>query len=141
VGSTPVVMTAARRWLTPEVSSTIYWAVIGLLTGLVGYTWGRKRQPAVLADEEELPGERLERTPARRAVRRPAPAGPLVRLLPIFALSSGCLIAAILGRPSPAGWAVLAVGLLGFAAAWAFAGQERRIRELERRLREKQQRD
>jgi MYXO-CTERM domain-containing protein len=42
--------------------------------------------------------------------------------------------------PSDAGWAILAVGLLGLAAAWALAAQERRIRELERQLRDKEDR-
>jgi hypothetical protein len=36
---------------------------------------------------------------------------------------------------------VLAVGLLGLAVAWALAGQERRIAELDRKLRDRSDRE
>lgn len=60
--------------------------------------------------------------------------GAFVRVAPVLMVSVACLLAVGLSAPSPVGWAMLAVGFLGLAAAWAVLGQERRIRELERRL-------
>jgi hypothetical protein len=63
-----------------------------------------------------------------------ATVGPVVRVLPVLIVSVGCLLAVGLGAPTPVGWAMLAVGLLGLAVAWALVGQERRIKELKLRL-------
>jgi hypothetical protein len=83
----------------------------------------------VIPDHGRLPNPpRVQ--PADRAVT----AGPVVRVVPVLLVSVGCLLAVGLGAPSPVGWAMLAVGLLGLAVASAVVGQERRIRELELRL-------
>jgi hypothetical protein len=60
----------------------------------------------------------------------------VVRIGPVLLVSAGCLLAVGLSAPSPVGWAMLAIGLMGLAVAWGLAGQERRICQLERRLQE-----
>jgi hypothetical protein len=74
------------------------------------------------------------RPPHVQPADRATSAGPVVRVLPVLLVSVGCLLAVGLGAPSPVGWAMLAVGLLGLAVAWGLVGQERRIKELERQI-------
>ena len=61
--------------------------------------------------------------------------GAVVGLGPVMLVSVTCLLAVGLSSPSPVGWAMLAIGLMGLAVSWALVGQERRIRELEQQLR------
>ena len=68
------------------------------------------------------------------SVGRAGAGSAALRVAPVLMVSVVCLLAVGLSSPSPVGWAMLAVGLLGLAATWAFVGQERRIRELERQL-------
>jgi hypothetical protein len=72
--------------------------------------------------------------PAPVSAGRSQPAGAAIRLAPVLMVSVTCLMAVGLSGPSPVGWAMLAIGLLGLAVMWALVGQERRIRELERKV-------
>lgn len=60
---------------------------------------------------------------------RPTTSGAIVRVAPVLMVTVACLLAVGLSTPSPAGWPMLGVGLLGLAASWALVGQERRIRD------------
>jgi peptidoglycan/LPS O-acetylase OafA/YrhL len=104
------------------MGSATAWVVAGLLAGLAGYGWGGS--PAG-EDKDDW-------TEGRAAVNRPS-----VRLLAVIGVAVACLVAALATPASDAGWAVLAVGLLGLAVAWVLSDQERRIRHLERQLRER----
>jgi hypothetical protein len=119
---TPGLLAATEAWLAPEMGSATAWVVAGLLAGLAGYGWGGS--PAG-EDKDDW-------TEGRAAVNRPS-----VRLLAVIGVAIACLVAALATPASDAGWAVLAVGLLGLAVAWVLSDQERRIRHLERQLRER----
>ena len=74
------------------------------------------------------------------AVERPADDYSPRALLPshglrVVVLGLLFVVAAIIGSPSKMGWLVLATGGLSLLAAAALIGQERRIAELERRIR------
>jgi hypothetical protein len=136
-GLTWLLVSVTRNELAAEVSSVLAWCVAGLLVGMLGYGWRQLRRPETdedeVAQDEEPQRERQQTARGQGAIR-----WPTVRLLPILGVAVGCLVAFVTTLPSDAGWAVLAVGLLGLAVAWALNGQERRIRDLERQLRDKQ---
>jgi MFS family permease len=104
----PIAVAATGGVLPPALSSALVWALVGLLAGAVGYTWRRG-------------GLGLS-------------TGAGGRLLPVGIVSCACMVVAVVGSESPLGWAMLAVGLLGLGVVWALAGQERRLRELEKRF-------
>ena len=58
---------------------------------------------------------------------------PLLRVLPVLAVSAGALVAAAATAPSQVALALLAVGLLGLTIAPVLHNQEKRLRALERR--------
>src|SRR5262245_7162796 len=126
---TPCLLAATGAWLAPEVGSATAWAVAGLLAGLAGYGWGG---PRTEEDEDDWTEGRVA-VSGPRDTRRPS-----ARLLTVIGLAVACLVVALATPASDAGWAVLAVGLLGLAVASALSGQERRIRDLERQLRERE---
>jgi hypothetical protein len=122
------VFVAAGSGLRPEAACAIAWAIAGFLAGPAGYVWSRWNRPA---NRPELDWSAEVEEIARG--RWPFPGG---RVLLVWIVSGLCLVA-VVGTPfSPAWKAVLAAGVLGVAVAWALGGQERRIRELERRLAE-----
>ncbi|MBN9122590.1 MAG: hypothetical protein J0I06_26155 [Planctomycetes bacterium] len=114
-------------------SSSLAMAAVGFLAGLCGYTFlHRPAGPDEPLCEEEpaVPDVKVEwllREPKRR--RRLPP--PLVRVLPVLAVSVGVLLGAALASQA----ALLAVALLGFAVAWVLYRQERRLDTLERQPR------
>jgi hypothetical protein len=127
-GLSPLLAAAAGGALPPELSSALAWVAIGFLGGVVGYTWGREPGEAA-AGAEEPAGPPRSATASGRGL-----GGPVGRVLPAATVAVCCIIAALVAPPSAAGWAVLAVGLLGLGVVWALIGQERRLRELERRV-------
>jgi hypothetical protein len=135
-GLCPLVVVATAGWLTPEAASTLALAALGATVGVVGYTRGRPGEPPA---ESEFPdaGE-VEWSVVRPADDGPPPAGhgATVRVAPVLMVSATCLAAMLVSPVSPVGWAMLAVGALGLAVAWALTSQERRIRELEVQLQE-----
>jgi hypothetical protein len=88
-------------------------------------TSGRDPEPVIATQAAPLPV---------MTAGRSASSDTAFRLAPVLMVSVACLVAVGLSTPSPVGWAMLAIGLLGLAVAWALFGQERRIRDLERRL-------
>jgi hypothetical protein len=138
-GLCPALVAATAESLPPEVASTLVLGAIGGVVGLVGYTWGRSAEPA---DEMELTDEAAPRdvewSVDRPAAEEPAPArnGALIRVAPVLMVSATCLAAMLVSPVSPVGWAMLAIGALGLAVAWALLRQERRIHELEQQLRD-----
>jgi hypothetical protein len=117
-GSTPfepaLLRSASSGWAdpTPEEPSPVV-------------TSGRDPEPVIATQAAPLPV---------MTAGRSASSDTAFRLAPVLMVSVACLVAVGLSTPSPVGWAMLAIGLLGLAVAWALFGQERRIRDLERRL-------
>jgi hypothetical protein len=133
-----LLMAASASVLPASVSSSLAWALVGLVGGVVGSRLDRRRaeraETVVEIDwSDDEPGEGEPPPPDRRPRPTLVPTRPL---LPLVAVSVTCLVVTIVSPPSNLGWVVFAVGLQGLAAAWAITGQERRIRELERQLRE-----
>jgi hypothetical protein len=135
-GLIPLLAAATRGVLPVWLSSTLAWAALGFATGAVGSCGCRGPKPIDVIDD-------ADDTRTRRAGPRVHAAwggrgfGPISRLLPVVGVSVACLAAVVAGTPSPVGWVMLAVGVLGLAVAWALASQEKRIRELERLLSER----
>jgi hypothetical protein len=102
------------------------------VAGGIGYVF--RRGPG---DPDEVTSAGgAENEPPVSEPRRPSERrGPSPRLWPVVAVAAACLLATVTTRASDAGWAALAVGLLGLAVGWALLGQDRRIRELEREVR------
>ena len=93
--------------------------------------------PVVTSGWDAAASVLTESPPARPKVipaQRTSTFGPVARVAPVVMVTIVCLLAVGLSTPSPAGWPMLGVALLGLAASWALIGQERRIRELERRV-------
>jgi hypothetical protein len=136
-GLGPVLDAIGGGQLSPVVASSIACGVAGLLAALVAYALCREPPDPHRDMLDDLPaeGEVAERPPP--AVGRVPDAGAVVQQWPILLVSAACLAIIVLGPASPAGWPLLAVAFLGFAAAWALAKQGRRLRELEDRLRER----
>ena len=137
-GLTPAALTAAEGVLPPLVSSSLAWAIAGLLAGPIGFCWSLWTTSRETVDEEvegssQPPPRATTWVPHERRRRRNL--GPVFRFVPILGVSVGSLVAAIVTAPSQVALALLAVGLLGLSIAGALMSQERRIRELERRLR------
>jgi hypothetical protein len=106
----------------------------GGIAGLVGYTFRPSRpKPGEISDDWAADPDLVD---CRTAVGRVAASSSVASQWPILAISTGCLIVAMVTPVSPAGWPMLAVGLLGFAVVWVLAGQDRRLRALERQLRD-----
>jgi hypothetical protein len=134
-GLGPLLSAATGGRLPAAGASAVACALIGGLMGLVGYTLRRWRtEHTPLPDDDWSADPTLAGRPALPAVGP----GPVVRQWPVLAVSAACLVAAVVTPPSPAGWATLGVGLLGCAVAWILAGQERRLRELEQQLRQRE---
>jgi hypothetical protein len=121
-GLAPLTVAAAGRGVSLEVGSSPGWALVGLLAGLIAY--GRTRPKP----EEAAPGR-----------------GRTLYLVPILGLAALAVAAAFAttmgvlpdrGRWAAGGVALLAVAVLAVVVAAAVAAQDRRIRELERRVRE-----
>jgi hypothetical protein len=136
-GFSPLVVDAVGPALPVEASSALAWAAAGALAGLVGYVWPRKRPAPDEADEEEP----TEGRRTRQREWRPSPWSMSPRVAPILALSLLAPVIALVTAPPGAALAFVAVGLLGLAVTGVVAGQERRIRELERLLRKQEDRD
>jgi hypothetical protein len=136
-GLTPVLIAVTASWLLPEASSTAVWAVAGLLCGLFAYGLSRvQAEPDDTCDEDNwVASQAHEDEPKGKEGERCMHGKSSAHLLPVVAVAVACMALVIATPPSDAGWAVLAVGLLGLASAWALAGQERRIRDLEWQLR------
>jgi hypothetical protein len=136
-GLTPLAVAAADGVLPPVVSSAIARGIAGSAAGVFGYGWSWWTIEKV--DEEG--NEELQQPEPKATTwtpsepRRKRNLGPILRLLPILAVSAFSLVAAFVTAPSQVALALLAIGLLGLSAAGALLSQECRIRELERRLR------
>jgi hypothetical protein len=126
-GLGPIIGGLTNGRLPAEAGAVLACAVSGALAGFVGVLRSR-RSVAVEPSEDEWPTEQR-----RRPVRHP-PAGPVVRLGPILAVTVGSLAVVIVGPPSPSGWPMLCVGLLGLAVAWALSSLEHQVRAQRRRL-------
>jgi hypothetical protein len=109
-GLGPIIGGLTNGRLPAEAVAVVACGVSGALAGFVGVL-RPGRSVAVEPSVDEWPTEQ-----GRRPVRH-APAGPFVRLGPIVAVAVGALAVVIVGPPSPAGWPMLCVGLLGLAVA------------------------
>jgi hypothetical protein len=136
-GFSPLIVDAVGPAVPVEWSSALSWAAAGALAGLVGYVWPRKMPEPGEADEEEPTEDRR----TRQKEWRPSPWSMSPRVVPILALSLLAPVIALVTAPPGAALAFVAVGLLGLAVTGVVAGQERRIRALERLLREREDRD
>jgi hypothetical protein len=137
-GLGPILEAISAGRLPPAAATMIACAIAGLFAALVGYACRRRPpEPARdLADDWQADADLSDGPPAP-AIARIADAGSVMRQWPILLVSAACLVVIVVGPASPAGWPLLAVALLGFATAWALAVQERRLRVLEDRLRER----
>jgi hypothetical protein len=108
---------AACAFLVPVLGECEAFALIGLAAGFIGYAVSRHFPP--------------EPPTADYSPRVLLPTPGVWALLVALAF----VVAAIIGQPSPVGWLVLAVGGFGLVLAAAFIRQERRIAELEARVR------
>jgi hypothetical protein len=122
-GLAPLTVTAAGRGVSLEVGSSPGWALAGLMAGLAAYGWTRPK-----AERVATPG-----------------GGRTLRLAPILGLATLAVAAAFAavtgvlpdhGRWAAGAVALLAVAVLAIVVAAVVAAQDRRIRELERRVRE-----
>jgi hypothetical protein len=136
-GFSPLAVDAVGPALPVEWSSALAWAAAGAMAGLVGYVWPRKRQQPDEADEDEPTDYRR----ARQKQWQPSRWSMSPRVAPILALSLLAPVIALVTAPPGAALAFVAVGLLGLAVTGVVAGQERRIRELERLLRKQEDQD
>ncbi|AMV24139.1 hypothetical protein VT84_07065 [Gemmata sp. SH-PL17] len=140
--SVPAVV-ALSEWLHPIVSSSIPWALAGLIAGLIGYDWSQWEQPSVPFAGEN---EGVEIAPSRRIewlLRQPERElrdWPLFRVLPVLIVTAFVLVGGAVLAPSNAALALAGVGTLGLATALVMQVQERRLRALEARLRELERR-
>jgi hypothetical protein len=125
-GLAPLSVAAFGYSLPAEVSSTLAWAFAGLLGGLIAYGWARvRREPPSTVD---APGGGWE----------------LLRLAPAFVLAVVAVAAATVAVVDPisrgsrvsGAVALAAVGLLAAVVIAVVHNHDRRIRDLERRLRE-----
>lgn len=131
----PLLVVRLGQSAPPEVGFGLAGAVAGLIAGLVGHVVTlRLAGHDAEADDEAGPAEGRV-TPGARHI--PA-AVPMLRLLPVLAVAVLTLVAAMATFPPGTRVVLIAVGVLGLAVAYVQAGQERRIRELERRLRQAQ---
>lgn len=136
-GLTPTALNAGHSILPPLVSSSLAWAVAGLLAGPIQHCWSRwtiSREDAEDDDEGSTQPQPKAATWMPEPRRRRS-TGPILRFLPMLVVSLGSLVGAAVIAPSQVALALLAVGLLGLSVAGALLSQERWIRELERRLR------
>jgi hypothetical protein len=129
---TSAVIATTRGRIPEELCAALAWGVAGLFAGVAGYCRSRVTAPEPPDDPSDDADDTRVKRPRVFWVRG-TPAG---RLVPVFAVAAGCVVASLVSPPSTAGWAVVAVGLLGLAVGCALVGQERRIAVLERRLRE-----
>lgn len=145
--SVPAVVALATR-LHPIISSSLAWALAGLIAGFIGYDWSQWAQPAAPpADEteEEISKER-EAAPPRRVewlLRQPERRlrdWPLFRVLPVLLVSAFILVGAAVLSPSDAALAFAAAGALGLSTALVVHAQVYRLRDLEARFHELDQR-
>jgi hypothetical protein len=122
--------------LGPSVPGAVGFGLAGAIAGFAGGLVGHLLAPRP-AETVEEPNEEDEPTGgACAATARRTPAGrPMLRLLPVLAVAVLTIVAAIATFPPGTRVVLIAVGLLGLAVAHVQAGQERRIRELEHRLR------
>jgi hypothetical protein len=133
-----VVMVGGSR-VNPIVSSALVWSGIGFLMGLWSYLWSQwTAAPSEPTDEEDdSPQQKIEWVLRERKQRwRDV---PLVRVLPVLLVSLASLIGAAIFAASELSMGLLAVGALGFAAAFVLYNQERRLRALEQRFRQKRE--
>jgi hypothetical protein len=130
----PVV--AVGGLLPAMIGTSIGWAAVGAAAGMVGYVLAHSARPDDESAFDEEKGERQGPTAALRSKARDlAPLlGPSPRVLAVVGFAGLCLAAWAATPPSAAGPAVLALGLFGLVIAWALAGQERRLRRLEARV-------
>jgi hypothetical protein len=135
-GLGPVLAALTAGRLPAEAGAVLACGVSGALAGLVGVPRSRRAEPVGPSEDDwpATPAPARQRTPRRAGAGRAA-AGSVVRLGPTVAVAAGCLAVVIVGPPSPAGWPMLGVGLLGLAVAWALSAQERQVRTLKRRVR------
>jgi hypothetical protein len=131
-GLAPLLAVGLGQWVPPEVGFGLAGAAAGLVAGVIGHAWTRKAaEPEMEVSDEGEPAEERVVTAARPR----QPWVPMLRLLPVLAVSGLTFVAASAIVPPGTRVVLIAVGLLGLAVAYVQAGQERRIRELERRLR------
>lgn len=140
--SAPAVV-ALGEWLHPLVSSSLAWALAGLIAGLLGYEWSRwMHPPAEPTDESE--SEAGTAPPRVEWILHQEPRRlrdwPLFRVLPVLVVTAFVLVGAAVLAPSDAALALAAVGVLGLAVALVMQVQEYRLRHLEARLRKLERR-
>jgi hypothetical protein len=133
-GLAPLLVVGLGPSIPSEVGFGLAGAAAGLFAGLIGHLWTRKpAEPGEELDDEGEPAAGRVTTAARLH-----PAGvPMLHLLPVLAVAVLTFVAAIATFLPGTRVVLVAVGLLGLAVAYVQAGQERRIRELERRLRQR----
>jgi hypothetical protein len=130
-----LVAVACRGWVHPLLSSSVVWALAGLLAGLNWYYWSRWLTKGAEAAEEQdaAPVRRIEWL--LREARRLLPDSSPVRLLPVLGASAGAFVGAAVAAPADIWLPLFAVGVLGVAVALVLYRQEERLRTLERRSR------
>jgi hypothetical protein len=132
VGLAPMLVVGLGPFVPPELAFALAGAAAGLVAGVIGHSWTHR--PAETGAESDEETETGPRETAATLVRTPGP--PMVRLLPVLAVAVLTFVAAMATFPPGTRAVLIAVGVLGLAVAYVQAGQERRIRELERRLRQ-----
>jgi hypothetical protein len=134
-GTSVLAVAATSAHVHPLVSSSLAWAVVGMLAGWSGYHWSRWL--ALSAEEAEekdaIPPKRIEWV-LRERTRR-GPSRSLLRVLPVLVVSVAALLGAAFVAPSDAWLALVAVGVLGLSVALVQYRQEERLRALERSFR------
>lgn len=128
-GLAPLMVVGLGRAVPVEATLALAGAAAGLVAGVVGHGWTHPAAKPVI-EVGEHPGGQA----AVSEVLRPS-GPPMVGLLPVLAVAVLTFVAAIATFPPGTRVVLVAVGLLGLAVAYVQAGQERRIRDLERRLR------
>jgi hypothetical protein len=140
-GLSVLAVVIARGALPPELSSSLGFAVAGLLAGLIAYSQSHVTADREDEEEDEEPGQPPGAGTAwvpddsPRPVRLSARTRSILRLLPVGAVSLASLIASAVVAPSHAALALFAVGLLGLALLPVLWSQERRLAAMERRFR------
>jgi hypothetical protein len=124
----PLLALGMEPFAPPAVAFGVAGAATGLVAGLIGYTWTR---PRPVPDAEADEGKPLAVAAPLRPLRT-----PVLRVLPVLAVSVLTVVAAMATSPPGTRMILITIGMLGLAVAHVQAGQERRLRELEGRLRQ-----
>ncbi|MDY3556856.1 hypothetical protein R5W24_006029 [Gemmata sp. JC717] len=132
-GLTAHAVVLSTGLLHPLVSSTLVWALAGLLVGAIGRAWARRPGVPTCAGQDVLAPHQPGGLTRRNAPR------PLFRAAPVLAASALAFAGALVVPPGQTA-GLVAVGVLGLTVAVALRGQERRLQDLNARLRELERR-